>query len=62
MAPTLVLASGSPRRISALRDLGLDFRVEPPDLDETPLPDESARDMVLRLASAKVGVAAITEA
>ena len=31
----LVLASGSPRRRTLLRTLGLEFDVVPPDVDET---------------------------
>lgn len=45
--PPLVLASGSPRRREILRQLGLDFRVVVPDLDEEaiqgPNPGETAR-------------------
>jgi septum formation protein len=55
--PTLVLASGSPRRARALRTLGVEFTVDPPDVDETPLPGEAPADMVLRLAIAKAGAA-----
>lgn len=49
----LVLASASPRRHDLLRALGLAFRVVPASLDETPAPDEPARDHVVRLAAAK---------
>ncbi|MCG8459101.1 MAG: Maf family protein [Holophagales bacterium] len=49
----LVLASGSPRRRQLLRGLGLDPRVRPVDIDETPEPDEQAVAYVLRLAAAK---------
>ncbi len=49
----LVLASGSPRRRSLLEDLGLEFKIVPADLDETPLQDETPEAMVLRLSSAK---------
>ena len=55
--PSLVLASGSPRRARALRTLGVEFTVAPPDIDETPLPAEDPVDMVLRLAIAKAGTA-----
>ena len=51
--PDLVLASGSPRRRELLEGLGLRFTVRPVDLDESPLPDESPRDYVLRLAVEK---------
>ena len=49
----LVLASGSPRRRQLLRGLGLDPRVRPVDIDETPEPGEQAVAYVLRLAAAK---------
>jgi septum formation protein len=51
--PDLVLASGSPRRRELLEGLGLRFKVRPVDLDESPLPGESPRDYVLRLATEK---------
>ena len=49
----LVLASGSPRRRELLAQLGVPFTVVPADVDETPLPGESPRDLVRRLAVAK---------
>jgi septum formation protein len=49
----LVLASGSPRRRELLAQLGLDFAVAGPDVDETPLPGERPVDLVRRLAVAK---------
>jgi septum formation protein len=51
--PTLVLASGSPRRIEMLRGLGLDPLVRPVDIDESPLDGEPARGYVSRLAHTK---------
>jgi septum formation protein len=51
--PRLVLASGSPRRRELLAGLGLRFAVRAADADETPLPDEPADEMVLRLAEEK---------
>lgn len=52
--PLLVLASGSPRRLELLRQIGLEpARVETPDLDETPLKDETPRRLVARLAREK---------
>ena len=51
----LELASGSPRRARTLRTLGVAFVVDPPDIDETPLPAESPAEMVVRLVMAKVG-------
>lgn len=50
---TLVLASRSPRRADILRRMGVRFEVESPDVDETPLPNESPREHVRRLALAK---------
>ena len=49
----LVLASGSPRRQDLLRSAGISFVVQPADVDETPLADESARDCAERLAQEK---------
>ncbi len=49
----LVLASTSPFRQSLLAKLGLPFIVAAPDVDEMPLPGESARRLVMRLATAK---------
>jgi septum formation protein len=50
---TIILASSSPARKKQLSQLGIDFEVISPDIDETPLPNEKADDMVLRLAKAK---------
>jgi septum formation protein len=57
-APTLVLASASPRRRDLLRRLGLDPVLRPVDLDETPHPDEPPLDLVVRLAAAKAAAGA----
>lgn len=54
----LVLASGSPRRRQLLAEQGLAFEVRPVDLDETPLPGEGGRELVLRLAEQKARAAA----
>ena len=51
--PTLVLASGSPQRSALLREAGLDPAVVPADVDETPRDEESAADLVERLARDK---------
>ncbi|MGB2603824.1 MAG: Maf family protein, partial [Candidatus Sulfotelmatobacter sp.] len=37
----LVLASASPRRQELLRNAGIQFTVQPADIDETPLAGES---------------------
>lgn len=50
---SLVLASGSPRRLDLLRGGGLDPVVVPADVDETPRPGEAATELVRRLAVAK---------
>jgi septum formation protein len=49
----LVLASASPRRQELLRNAGISFALQPADVDETPLPGESARDCAERLAREK---------
>jgi len=49
----LVLASGSPRRIAMLKQLGLTFEVRPASVDESALPGERPNDHVLRLARSK---------
>ncbi len=56
--PSLVLASGSPRRRELLAGLGLAFTVRPVDLDETPLPGEEPGATVRRLAEAKAAAGA----
>lgn len=54
----LVLASRSPRRIELLRRAGLDPAVDPADVDESVLGDESPLGHVTRLAAEKLGVVA----
>jgi septum formation protein len=49
----LVLASASPRRQELLRNAGIEFVVQPADIDETPLAGESARECAERLAREK---------
>ena len=49
----LTLASGSPRRLTLLEELGLNPTVRPADIDETPHPGESAATYVERLAVEK---------
>ena len=53
----LILASRSPRRIELLGRLGIDPRVEPADVDETPLVGENPIAYVERLAREKTRVA-----
>ncbi len=49
----LVLASTSPFRRQLLARLGVDFLTSAPEVDETPVPGEAPRDLVVRLAVAK---------
>ena len=56
--PTIVLASGSPRRRELLAGLGVAFEVDVPDVDEERAPGEDAPAMVLRLARAKAAAVA----
>ncbi|TWI53418.1 MAF protein [Pseudomonas duriflava] len=49
----LVLASGSHYRRDLLSRLNLPFEHESPDIDETPLPNETAESLVRRLSEAK---------
>lgn len=49
----IILASASPRRQSFLKELGLQFTVEPAAIDETPLPGEPAETFVRRMAAGK---------
>jgi len=56
-ARSLVLASGSPRRLALLQSIGLSPEVRPVDLDETALPGEAPAAHVERLARAKAAAA-----
>lgn len=52
--PPLILASASPRRRDLLLQIGIvPERILPPEVDETPRPDETPGALVLRLAEAK---------
>lgn len=51
--PALILASNSPRRRQLLALTGLEFSVQPADIDETPLAAETPDTYVLRLAEGK---------
>jgi septum formation protein len=56
-APTLVLASASPRRLALLAQIGIvPDRIVSPDVDETVLRDELPRSHAQRLARAKAAV------
>jgi septum formation protein len=54
----LILASASTRRADILRDAGITFTVMSSAVDETPVPGESATDLVTRLAKAKAELVA----
>lgn len=56
--PDLILASASPRRRELLEQIGVQFRCQPQDLDESVIFGESARDYVARLATEKAASAA----
>ena len=57
-APTLVLASASPRRLTLLAQIGIvPDRVVSTDIDESVLPDEPPRRHAQRLARAKAAEA-----
>ena len=51
--PTLVLASSSPYRAELLSRLNISFEQASPDVDESPLENETAEELVLRLALLK---------
>lgn len=55
---SVILASNSPRRKELLRLTGLNYRVAPANVDETPLPNEPADVYVLRMAREKACAAA----
>jgi len=54
----LVLASASPRRQELLRNANIPFEVQPADIDEDPIPNESAKSCAERLAREKAQVVA----
>ena len=51
---SVILGSGSPRRLDLLRSVGVEPRVVSPDIDESVLEGELPADYVRRLASAKL--------
>lgn len=51
--PELILASTSPYRRLLLEKLGIPFTCAAPEVDELPLPAETPRHLVLRLAQTK---------
>ncbi len=57
----LLLASASPRRLDLLQAAGFCPQVRIPDVDETPLPGESALALVERLALSKAKSIAVAD-
>lgn len=49
----IILASASPRRAELLDQIGISYQVQIADIDETPLLNETAEDLVVRLAKEK---------
>ena len=49
----IILASGSPRRRELLKDIGFEFEIYKPDVDEKILPNEKPEDLCLRLSRLK---------
>ncbi|WP_237152101.1 Maf family nucleotide pyrophosphatase [Oryzibacter oryziterrae] len=59
-SPLLVLASGSPRRVALLKQIGIEpGLLLPADIDETPERRELPRSLARRLARSKAEVAAL---
>ncbi len=58
MNPLIILASYSPRRRDMLKQVGLDFSIDPADVDERILPGEGPEAYALRVAKDKARVAA----
>lgn len=54
-----ILASTSPYRQALLAKLALPFTTQAPDVDETPLPGESAAELVVRLSQLKAQAVAL---
>lgn len=53
MTEPLILASGSPRRLELLQQFGIQFVVEPADIDEHALPNETGLALIKRVAREK---------
>ena len=59
-APTVILASASPRRSELLRQLGVQFSIAPADVDERVRPGETPEGYAGRLSLDKARAAAVT--
>ena len=55
----IILASGSPRRRALLQELGLDFTIYKPDVDEKILNHESPENLCERLSRLKAAAGAV---
>lgn len=53
-ATEILLASASPRRRALLKQIGVPHRVQPADIDESPLAGEAPKPYTLRIARGKV--------
>jgi septum formation protein len=58
MKTPIILASNSPRRKDLLRQLGVDFSIDPADVDERVLPNELPEGYAVRVALDKARLAA----
>lgn len=56
---SVILASASPRRAELLDQIGVDYSVQPADVDETPIEGECPEDYVTRLALGKAQAVAV---
>ncbi len=59
MKTPLILASNSPRRRDLLRQIGVDFSIDPADVDERVLPHELPEGYAVRVAFDKARLAAL---
>jgi nucleoside triphosphate pyrophosphatase len=57
MKPTVILASGSPRRRALLEQIGISFSLDPADVDEHMLPGETPEVYAVRVALDKARAA-----
>jgi len=58
MTSKIILASRSPRRKDILEKLNLSFVIDPPDIDESPIKNESPINYVQRISAAKAEIVA----
>ena len=58
MTSKIILASRSPRRKDILEKLNLSFVIDPPDIDESPIKNESPIIYVQRISAAKADLVA----